>query len=193
MAKHFFNSQFLCDFSVSSFSFTKPLDRPLGAHVAKVLRGQVFVSGGKSSDYHSLASLFVYNPQSGSTNMATMTRPRAHHCMEALGERLYVAGGISTDEWMAVVDELACEVYSLASDSWTAVASLPVPHVGAGSAVMEGKFYVLGGYSQEDYSDTALVHRFDPATQRWENMGKMPGPNNDIKASMLCLPQHLRL
>lgn len=113
--------------------------------------------------------------------------------MEALGDRLYVAGGISTDELTTVVDQLACEMYSLASDSWTAITSLPVPHVGAGSTVMEGKFYVLGGYSQEDYSDTALVHRFDPATQRWENMGKMPGPNNDIRASTLGLPNHLRL
>lgn len=187
-----FQLKFLCGFS-TSFSFTRPLDQPLGAHVARALQGQVFVSGGKSSDYHSLASLFVYHPETGSTNMASMSRPRAHHCMEALGERLYVAGGISTDEWTAVADQLACEVYSLASDSWTAVASLPVPHVGAGSVVMEGKFYVLGGYSQEDYSDTALVHRFDPATQRWENMGKMPGPNNDIRASTLFLPKHLRL
>lgn len=176
-----------------SFSFTRPLDLPLSAHVAKVLRGQVFVSGGLSSDYQCLASMFVYHPQTGSTYLANMMKPRAHHCMETLGECLYVAGGISMDEKMTVVDQLACEVYNLISNSWAAFTSLPVPHVGAGSAVMEGKFYVLGGYSQEDYSDTTLVHRYDPAAQSWENMGKMPRPNNDIRASVLCLPQHLRL
>lgn len=113
--------------------------------------------------------------------------------METLGECLYVAGGITMDEEVAVADQLACEVYNPAANSWTAFTSLSVPHVGAGSAVLEGKFYVLGGYSQEDYSDTKMVHRYDPAMQRWENIGKMPGPNNDIRASLLCLPPHLRV
>lgn len=166
---------------------------PRSAHVAKVLGGQIFVSGGLSSNYQCLASLFVYHPQTGSAYLADMVKPRAHHCMETLGERLYVAGGITADEGGAAADRLACEVYNTAANSWTAFTPLPVPHVGAGSAVLEGKFYVLGGYSQEDYSDTNMVHRYDPTTQRWENMGKMPGPNNDIRAALLGLPPHLRV
>lgn len=125
--------------------------------------------------------------------MANMAKPRAHHCMETVGECLYVAGGITMDDNVTFVDQLACEVYNPVADSWTAFMSLPVPHVGAGSAVLEGKFYVLGGYSHEDYSDTKMVHRFDPSTWRWENMGKMPGPNNDIRAALLYLPTHFRL
>uniref|UniRef100_A0A4W6EK46 Kelch-like family member 33 n=2 Tax=Lates calcarifer TaxID=8187 RepID=A0A4W6EK46_LATCA len=179
--------------TTNSWSFTWPLDLPLSGHVAKVLQGQIFISGGLYSDYRCLASMFLYHPETGSTYLANMTRPRCHHCMETLGDRLYVAGGITTDENMAVVDQLACEVYNPADDSWTAFTSLPVPHAGAGSAVLEGKFYVLGGYSREDYSDTKMVHRYDPTIQRWENMGKMPGPNNDIRASVLCLPSHFRL
>ncbi|XP_039997502.1 kelch-like protein 33 [Xiphias gladius] len=179
--------------TTNSWSFTWPLDLPLSGHVAKVLQGQIFVSGGLNSDYRCLTSMFLYHPETGSTYLANMTKPRAHHCMETLGNRLYVAGGTTTDENMTLVDQLACEVYSPAADSWTAFTSLSVPHVGAGSAVWEGKFYVLGGYSQEDYGDTKMVHRYDPTTQTWENMGKMPGPNNDIRASLLCLPQHFRL
>uniref|UniRef100_A0A665VJA4 Kelch-like family member 33 n=1 Tax=Echeneis naucrates TaxID=173247 RepID=A0A665VJA4_ECHNA len=175
---------------IFSFSFTCPLDLPLSGHVAKVLQGQIFVSGGLNSDYSCLPSMFLYHPETGSTYLENMSQPRAHHCMEALGDCLYAAGGITTDTNNTVIDQLACEVYDPAADSWTAFTCLKVPHVGAGSVVMEGKFYVLGGYSQEDYSDTTMVHRYDPATQRWENMGKMPGPNNDIRASLLCLPSH---
>uniref|UniRef100_A0A8D3D803 Kelch-like family member 33 n=1 Tax=Scophthalmus maximus TaxID=52904 RepID=A0A8D3D803_SCOMX len=177
----------------NSWSFTWPLDLPLSGHVAKVLQGQMFVSGGLNRDYRCLASMFLYRPETGSTYLADMTEPHAHHCMETLGDFLYVAGGVTTDDRMTLVDQLACEVYSPAADTWTAFTSLPVPHVGAGSAVLEGKFYVLGGYSQEDDSDTNMVHRYDPTTRRWENMGKMPGPNNDIRASVLCLPSHVRL
>uniref|UniRef100_A0A3B4T7T0 Kelch-like family member 33 n=2 Tax=Seriola dumerili TaxID=41447 RepID=A0A3B4T7T0_SERDU len=179
--------------TANSWSFTRPIDLPLCGHVAKVLQGQIFVSGGLNSDYCCLASMFLYHPETGSTYLADMTKPRAHHCMETLGDRLYVAGGITTDNNTTIVNQLACEVYNPSADSWTALAYLNVPHVGAGCAVLEGKFYVLGGYSQEDYSETKMIHRYDPATQRWENMGKMPGPNNDIRAALLYLPSHFRL
>lgn len=174
------------------FSFTRPLDMPLTGHAAAILHEQIFVSGGLSSGYQCLSSMFSYHPEKGNTYLADMNKPRAHHCMESVGGHLYVAGGVTTDENMAMVDYLACEVYNPVADCWTAIMPLTAPHVGAGSAVLEGKFYVLGGYSQEDYSDTKLTHRYDPNLQRWENMGKMPGPNNDIRASVLFLPPHLR-
>ncbi|XP_068581679.1 kelch-like protein 26 [Cebidichthys violaceus] len=177
----------------NTWSFTWPLDLPLAGHVAKVLQGRIFVTGGLNSNCQCLASMFLYHPETGSTYLANMAKPRARHCMETLGERLYVAGGVTVDDSVCIVDQLACEVYNPVADSWTAFASLPVPHVGAGGAVLEGKFYVLGGYSQEDYSDTGTVHRYDPAPQRWENMGNMPGPNNDIRASVLCLPPDARM
>uniref|UniRef100_A0A667WN03 Kelch-like family member 33 n=1 Tax=Myripristis murdjan TaxID=586833 RepID=A0A667WN03_9TELE len=178
--------------TANSWSFTRPLDMPLTGHAGCVLHEQIFVSGGLSSGYQCQSSMFSYHPEKGNTYLANMNKPRAHHCMESLGGHLYVAGGVTTDENMAMVDHLACEVYNPVADCWTAIMRLTAPHVGAGSAVLEGKFYVLGGYSQEDYSDTKLTHRYDPNLQQWENMGKMPGPNNDIRASVLFLPPHLR-
>ncbi|XP_074518470.1 kelch-like protein 33 [Halichoeres trimaculatus] len=178
--------------TANSWRFMWPLDLPLGGHVAKVLHGKIYVSGGLNSSYRCISSMFLYNPESGSTYLANMAHPRAYHCMETLGDLLYVAGGVTVDRHMNVFDGLGCEVYSPVHDTWTAFTPLPVPHVGAGSAVLEGKFYVMGGYSQEDYSDTNRVHRYDPSTQRWESMGRMPGPNNDIRATLLCLPKHFR-
>lgn len=161
--------------------------------MARVLAGQIFVSGGLNSDYDCLSSMFSYHPEKGCTYLENMSQPRALHCMEVLGDCLYVAGGLSLADSAGIVDILVCEMYNPLADCWTSFPSLPVPHVGSGSAVLEGKFYVLGGYSQEDYSDIKMVHRYDPATEQWENMGKMPGPNNDLRACVLCLPEHLRL
>ncbi|CAL9694880.1 unnamed protein product [Knipowitschia caucasica] len=179
--------------AVNSWSFSCPLDLPLGGHAARVLAGQIFISGGLNNDYDCLSSVLVYHPEKGSTYLESMIHPRALHCMEVLGEYLYVAGGLSKTNCAGMVDMLGCEMYNPKGDSWTSFSPLPVPHVGAGCAVLEGKFYVLGGYSQEDYSDTKMVHRYDPSMQQWENMGKMPGPNNDLRACVLCLPEHLRL
>lgn len=121
-----------------------------------------------------------------------MGSERALHCMEALRGRLYVAGGV-TNLRKFYTDHLPCEVYDPGADTWTALASLPVAHVGAASAVLEGKIYVLGGYSQDDYAESRLVHRFEPCTQRWQSTGTLPAAVIDIRACLLRLPQHLRV
>lgn len=112
--------------------------------------------------------------------------------METLQGRLYVAGGLC-NLGKFYTNQLLCEAYDLVADSWTAFASLTLPHVGAASAILEGKIYVLGGYCQEYCSESGLVHRFEPSTQRWENMGKLPGAVTDIRACLLRLPEHFRL
>ncbi|KAM3589977.1 uncharacterized protein V6R79_000959 [Siganus canaliculatus] len=175
-----------------SWSFVQPLDQPLSGHAAAVMDGGIFVSGGFNCKYECLVSMFLYHPERGTTYLTDMSHDRAQHCMEPLRGHLYVAGGVCNLRKF-YTDQQVCEVYNPAADSWTAFASLSVPHVGSASVVLEEKIYVLGGYCQDDYSESGLVHRFDPSTQRWENMGKLPGAVTDIRACLLRLPQHLRL
>uniref|UniRef100_A0A8C5G021 Kelch-like protein 33 n=1 Tax=Gouania willdenowi TaxID=441366 RepID=A0A8C5G021_GOUWI len=127
----------------------------------------------------------------GTTYLADMANDRAQHCMEVAQGRLYVAGGVCNLRRF-YMDQQACEVYDPVSDTWTAFASLPVPHVGAASAFLEDRIYILGGYCQEDYSESGLVHRFDPSMQRWENMGKLPGAVTDVRCCLLRLPEQIR-
>ncbi|XP_059210660.1 kelch-like protein 33 [Centropristis striata] len=175
-----------------SWSFVQPLDQALSGHAAAVSDGGIFISGGFDCKYVCLVSMFLYHPERGTTYLADMAHDRAQHCMEPLRGRLYVAGGVCNLRKF-YTDQQACEVYDPAADSWTTFTPLPVPHVGAASAVLEGKVYVLGGYCQDDYTESRLVHRFDPSIQRWEKMSKLSGPVTDIRAGLLRLPQHLRL
>lgn len=174
-----------------SWSYVQPLDQALSGYAVNVTNGGIFISGGFNCKYVCLVSMFLYHPETGTTYLADMTHDRAQHCMEALQGHLYVAGGVCNLRKF-YTDQQACEVYDPVADSWTAFASLPVPHVGAASAVLEEKIYILGGYCQDDYSESGLVHRFNPSTQRWENMGKLPGAVTDIRACLMRLPQHLR-
>uniref|UniRef100_A0A4W5LMK7 Kelch-like family member 33 n=1 Tax=Hucho hucho TaxID=62062 RepID=A0A4W5LMK7_9TELE len=144
--------------NTDSWSSAQPLDMTLSCHAATLMDGEVFISGGFDCRYHCLVSMFLYHPERGTTYLAEMSQPRAHHCMETLNNRLYVAGGVTVDENMTSIDQLACEVYDPVSDSWSTLTPLAVSHVGAASVVLEGKIYVLGGYCQEDYRETRLVH-----------------------------------
>ena len=119
--------------------------------------------------------------------------------MEALRDgrgrcrRLYVAGGVRNLRAF-YGDQLACEAYDLQAGGgvWSSLAPLPVAHVGAAAAVLEGRVYVLGGFSQEEYRQTGMIHRYDHATGRWQSMGRMPGAVTDVKACLLRLPGRLR-
>ncbi|XP_015260824.1 PREDICTED: kelch-like protein 4 [Cyprinodon variegatus] len=173
-------------------NFVHALDQAISGYGVTAINGGIFISGGFNCKYVCLVTMFLYHPESGSIYLADMSNDRAQHCMEALQGCLYVAGGVCNMRKF-YTDQLACEVYNPVTDTWTDFASLPVPHVGAASAVLEEKIYVLGGYCQDDYSESGLVHRFDRGLQRWENMGKLPGAVTDIKACLINLPQHFRL
>uniref|UniRef100_A0A3P9L9N9 Si:ch211-63p21.8 n=1 Tax=Oryzias latipes TaxID=8090 RepID=A0A3P9L9N9_ORYLA len=176
----------------NSWSFVKPLDRALSGFAISAVNGGIFISGGFDCNYSCMVSLFLYHPDRGTIHMSDMNQDRAQHCMEPLRRHLIVAGGVCNLRKF-YANQLACEVYDPEADSWTALTPLPIPHVGAASAVLEEKVYVLGGYSQEDYSESGLVHRFEPSTQRWENMGRVPSAVTDMRACVLRLPQHLSM
>ncbi|XP_056432150.1 kelch-like protein 33 [Gadus chalcogrammus] len=193
-----------------SWSYARPLDQPLSGHASVHLSGdQVLITGGFDPQYRCLSSTLLYRPGRGTTRLADMAHERAQHVMEALRDgrgrcrRLYVAGGVRNLRAF-YGDQLACEAYDFQAGgggggggggvggTWSAFAPLPVAHVGAAAAVLEGRLYVLGGLSQEDFRETGLVHRYDGATGRWQSMGRMPGAVTDVRACLLRLPGRLR-
>ncbi|XP_051999770.1 kelch-like protein 33 [Xyrauchen texanus] len=175
-----------------SWSFTKALDQSQSGHAATVWRGEIYISGGFNCRYQCLVSMFLYHPERGTTYLKEMTHDRAQHCMENLRNHFFVAGGVCNLHNF-YTDQLVCEMYNPIHDTWTVFTPLPIPHVGAASAVLEERLYILGGYCQEDYRESKHVHRYDSVTQRWECMGKMPGPVTDIRACLLHLPDHFRI
>ncbi|XP_046698548.1 kelch-like protein 33 [Silurus meridionalis] len=174
-----------------SWSFVQPLDQSLSSHAASVWNGEIFISGGFDSRYQCLESMFLYHPEKGTTYLRDMSQSRAQHCMETLKDCLYVAGGVSGVAGQ-LFDQLACEIFDPVNNCWCAIMSMSMPHVSAASAVLEGKIYVIGGYCHEDYSDTKVIHRYDPAMQHWENLCGTPGSNTHIAACVLAVPHHLR-
>ncbi|KAG1937888.1 kelch-like protein 33 [Pimephales promelas] len=174
-----------------SWSFTHPLDQALSGHAAAVWGGEIFISGGFNCKYQCLPSMFLYHPVRGTTYLADMTHDRAQHCMESMRNHFYVAGGVCNLNTY-YTNQLVCEMYDPVHDTWTVFTPLPVPHVGAASAVLEERLYILGGYCREDYTEARRTDRYDPVTQRWDSMGKIPGPVTDVCACLLHLPEHIR-
>ncbi|XP_058522118.1 kelch-like protein 33 [Ochotona princeps] len=166
------------------------LPAPCFAHAAAILEGRLYVSGGCSENGQFLASLLHYDPklENPGTFLSPMGVPRAGHVMAALGGRLYVAGGIGETG-----DLLSFEAYQPRTDSWSRLAPLPSPHVGAAGAVLQGEMLVLGGYSHRTYAISHLIHAYSPGLGRWLCLGTLPKPRAEMPACILALPavQHL--
>lgn len=166
------------------------LPAPCFAHAAAILEGQLYVSGGCGGTGQYLASFLHYDPklEKPGTFLSPMGVPRAGHVMAALGGRVYVAGGLGETG-----DLLSFEAYELRTDSWTHLAPLPSPHVGAAGAVLQGELLVLGGYSHRTYALSHLIHAYCPGLGRWLCLGTLPRPRAEMPACILTLPtvQHI--
>lgn len=81
------------------------------------------------------------------------------------------------------VTPTATEITDITGDSWLSRASMPTPRSGAAAAVIDGKIYVIGGYSRDDVF--ALNECYDPETDIWTTMSPMPYPRSGAFAAVV--------
>lgn len=114
--------------------------------------------------------------------IAAAPTPRISASFEAVGQKLYVIGGMrwnsSTPEYLDVV-----EAFDLNSGTWTAQPPLPTACAGAACAAAGGKLYVLGGHN----GDATLppVQVFDPATGAWSVIADWPAPRTGVGVAVI--------
>ncbi|WP_103887177.1 Kelch repeat-containing protein [Actinacidiphila yanglinensis] len=116
--------------------------------------------------------LYVLDPGAGTwKQLADATDAREAPGHGFIGDRLYVAGGWSGP---AEDPDPKLEVYDTATGTWSTGASDPHPHAGAGSAVLDGKLYLVGGCDVE--CGVSDVNVYDPATDSWGQAADYPEP-----------------
>jgi subtilisin family serine protease/N-acetylneuraminic acid mutarotase len=89
-----------------------------------------------------------------------------------IGDRLYVVGG----DGPTGLPVATTMVYDPAADAWSAAADAPHPFAGAGSAVLDGELYVVGGRTGADSVVTAGVMVYDPVADAWRTVADYPEP-----------------
>ena len=109
---------------------------------------------------------------------APLPIPSGHFIAMPFAGRIYAIGGVlSHDPTPADIGDV--HRYDPATDHWDTLASAPfaVSHVENSTFVLDGKLIVIGGRARpqgrEDLDDLLA---FDPATDSWSHLGRLPLP-----------------
>ncbi|MBM7842813.1 kelch repeat-containing protein [Herpetosiphon giganteus] len=177
-----------------------PLERGL-THVGTATDGQkIFFVGGYIEDFDGVGQIFgsrvsrYYDTATNSyTNLPVIPLQRAAGQLYYLDRKLHYVGG-TYYKVNDVGTHFVLDLNNLATGWVTQTnqltyAELPNPRQHAGGVVLDGKLYYIGGQHGHDGSLTVDndVHRYDPATNAWEQLADIPLALNHISHSTVVL------
>jgi len=148
-----------------------------------VFQSKIYCFGGITGniDNPELTSLTeVYDPITDEWEVKTsMPTARADLSANIVNDAIYLIGGkkfTGINPYYQQVNNN--EVYFPGNDSWISKSPMFIPVFGYGSAVIEGKIYILGGARQFEEGGTATAVQFnqmyDPKIDAWRNLAAMP-------------------
>jgi hypothetical protein len=113
-----------------------------------------------------------------------MPYSRTQASAAVIGGKFYITGGLDLSDQPVVpypgVVQPALSVYDPGTGRWSGGPPIPHPYWGSGTAVLDGKMYVIGGCtldtSGNSVCDTSDVQVYDPATRTWSAAAAYPRP-----------------
>jgi len=114
------------------------------------------VQAGSDGEWITLAPLNIARQETGAAR---------------IGDYVYVVGGLLAASPLQATDTV--EVYDIAADAWSFVASLPEPRDHMAIAEVDGILYVIGGYAG-DFIRRSEAWAYDPVLDEWFAKAPLP-------------------
>jgi hypothetical protein len=134
-------------------------------------------------------ALYAYDPAGDSLiRKRDMPKYTADGVTSVIGGKLYVLPGTcSGTGWpfLGYCDQEPIRQlyrYDPATNAWTKLAPSPHFHESGARGVINGKFYVAGGFS--NFTATAYLDVYDPATNTWRTLAPVPIAGHLIGAAL---------
>jgi uncharacterized protein (TIGR02145 family) len=145
------------------------------APTAGVINNKLYVAGGTTCTgiNDGLNTLEEYDPSTNIwTTKANMPTPRGSLACAVVNNKLYTIGGHAnpggSSTYYSTVEE-----YNPSTNTWTTKANLPLPFHSPGAASLNGKIYVIGGWT--GYGGWVnVLYEYDPPTNIWTTRASPP-------------------
>lgn len=164
------------DINRNEWTRTRPLPAPRHHAAAASVGEYVFLAGGApgATDRTPTTTLWRAQPGLPWRARAPMPEGRQGHAMVALGDRLYVVGGVGrTDDTL---------VYDAKSDSWSTAAPIPTGRDHLRAVVWNNEIWALGG---REGKTLPTVDIYDPRRDRWRTGPALPQPMSAMAVGVL--------
>ena len=171
------------DLAADRWSAKKPVPFP-GDHMAAAASGgKIYLFGGQAEGgvNKPLNTAWQYDPAADAWRpLAPMPSARTAAVAVEAGGRIYVIGG-NTVAGLTVGTN---EVYDPGANRWESRTPMPTPRNHPAAGAVGGKVYAIGGRLAAPNiggfvaSNTDVVEEYDPATNAWRALNKMPTPRS---------------
>jgi hypothetical protein len=144
---------------------------------AAALGTDIYVVGGFDSAGNNVATVDIYDTARDAWRRGPdYPLPIHHTTLRAIGASLYAFGGFTTAQFVAT--NLAFRL-DTASGLWLPVAALPLPRAAHGAAVVDGKVYLVGGFTS-GFVLTPEVDVYDAGANTWTRAPDLPTPRDHL-------------
>jgi Kelch motif len=143
-------------------------------------RSELYVIGGYGAGGAALATGFVLGGGRW-VALPSMPAPRAAAGAAIVRDKLYVVGGVEAPGRLAR-DALA---FDLDDRRWSVIAG-PRPREHLGAAALGGLVYAVAGRTAGIDTNLDLVEAYEPASDRWRALPRVPGPRGGTAAAAVA-------
>jgi N-acetylneuraminic acid mutarotase len=165
-------------------SLPQDLDHIQGVTVG----GQIYYVGGLLGwPGPNVDTVYIYDPAADAFTMGTpMPRGRGAGGVAVHDGKIYYAGGLSGSSAETAVAVGWFDAYDPATGTWTQLPDMPTARDHFHAAVVDGKFYAIGGRDRDINATTSVVEVFDFATGAWQTgRAPLPTPRGGFGAAVL--------
>ena len=171
------------------------LPKAAGFLEAVTINEKIYVMGGgayNGTAYDINGTNEVYDPVSDSWQpLASMLTPVFNFAMTAIGDKIYVMGGMSGRLNGLTIHSNQTQIYDIQTNKWTFGHSMPITTFSSAAAVTTGvlapvRVYYIGGTDETTWAHTntgpSPTQIYDPQTDSWSTGASVPTPRESGSA-----------
>lgn len=152
-------------------------------HAVGQIGPDLYIIGGYTADADGVPLAERYNVETGAwTTLPDMPAGTHHTTATGVAGALYVVGGFDMAGPGLTMTDRAFK-FDPATNAWSEIAPLLAPRAAHAAAEVDGKLYVVGGYTVALAGHTPQVEVYDPATDTWTPGAPMPTGRDHLGAA----------